>query len=342
MFKFKSHTSTTRIINGSLDSIPWEEAYNIYENAAQQELTAYRAARTEKFYSEYQQERQRRILIQEQFNPEAGSFEGDVDLEFSEPPMSTDEIRRVRQHAGDAALAEHFIKAYQLKSFGMRVVEEALVLYKNHKLNKAGEGGTICGKQYLLDNFNPQDRRALGLYRFLQFNQRSAWLGGPATKEGKRFCGLVPLILYAHKLYNNTPYSSWSRETLHYVVNSQLAEAMLCEPPAMSIERTLELRDLGLTSRGERRSAVTTYMLYNLKGTELDGLNALARIMVLQTWCAHPQNRTKYMVLDPKNWDAMPPPLASSSPFTKPDFHSPTTVPSQSIPGINSDDMWLL
>ena len=340
MLKLK--TTSTRTITGSLDQIPWEEAYNIYENAAQQELAAYRAARTEKYYQEFQQERQRRLLVQESYNPEAGSYEGDLDLEFVEPPLDAEEIRRVRQHAGDAALGQHFVQAYQLKSFGMQVVEQALVVYKNHHINRAGPGGTICGKQYLLDNFKPNDKRALGLYRFLQLNQRSGWLGGPATKEGKRFCGLVPLILYAHRLYNNTPYSQWSRETLHYVVNSQLADAMLCEPPQLSIERALELRDLGLVAKGTRRPATTTYMLYNLKGTELDGLNALAKCMVLQTWCAHPQNRTKYMVLDPKNWDEMPAPLASSSPFAKPEAHTVATVPGGVVAGISADDLWML
>lgn len=319
MINFKSKSKlNTRIINGSLASIPWEEAYRIYENAAALALANYKDAREAHYRDQYEKELTRRNLLQESLNPEAGSYEGDFNLEYSPPPLSAVEIREVRQKGGEEALLEYFIKPYQLKSFGMRVMEEILVVYKNHKLNKAGPGGTICGKQYLLDNFNPKDEKSLGIYRFLQFNQRSAWLGGSATKEGKRFNNLVPLILFAHKLYNNTPYSSWSRETLHYVVNSQLAEAMLLEPPQLSVERKLELRDLGLMAKGERRSAQTTYMLYGLKNTEVGELNNLSKAMLLQTWCAHPTNRTKYMVLDPQNWDEMPTPLVSPDIFKQP------------------------
>ena len=319
MINFKSKSKlNTRIINGSLASIPWEEAYRIYENAATLSLANYRDAREAHYQDQYAKELQRRNLLQEQLNPEAGSYEGDVNLEYSPPAMTTEETREVRQRGGEEALLEYFIKPYQLKSFGMRVMEEILVIYKNHKLNKAGPSGTICGKQYLLDNFDPKDEKSLGIYRFLQFNQRSAWLGGSATKEGKRFNNLVPLILFAHKLYNSIPYNSWSRETLHYVVNSQLAEAMLMEPPTLSTERKLELRDQGLMAKGERRSAQTTYMLYNLKNTEIGELNNLSKAILLQTWCAHPTNRTKYMVLDPKDWDAMPTPLVSPDIFKQP------------------------
>lgn len=31
--------------------------------------------------------------------------------------------------------------------------------------------------------------------------------------------------------------------------------------------------------------------------------------MLAQIWVAHPDNRTKYMVLDPLNWDRVPPAL---------------------------------
>lgn len=183
------------------------------------------------------------------------------------------------------------------------------------------------------DNFRPDDDYALGIYRMLMINQRSSWFTGSATKEAKRFCNLVPLILFAHKQYNNIPYSAWDRETLRYVVNSSLADAMLTPLPELTIERRLELRDIGLMQKGEKRSASSTYTLTGLNNTELGNVNALSRHMCLQTWCAHPTNRTINMVLDPNDWDNMPTPLIGAdvfkhTPNTAPvkDFQLPTTV----------------
>ena len=61
----------------------------------------------------------------------------------------------------------------------------------------------------------------------------------------------------------------------------------------------------------------STYGLYKLGQTELGTLNKLAQMMKCQTWAAHPTNRTKYMVLDPMQWDLMPPSLINISLFTK-------------------------
>jgi hypothetical protein len=331
--------SKAKIINGSLASIPWEEASKIYTNAGNNALHNAILALEAQYDEWYQKERQRRELLAESFNPEAGSFEGDVNLEYKLPELSQDEKRKIINTAGDAALLEFFIKPYQLKSFGMKVMEEILVLYKNHKLNNAGEDGTICGLQYMNDNFDPKDHKALGIYRFLMYNQRSSWLSGSATKEGKRFNNLVPLILFAHKLYNNVDYSRWSRKTLRYVVNSHLCEAMLTELPELTIERALELRDIGLTAKGEKRSALTTYMLYGLNSTELGKVPNLSKIMALQVWCAHPNNRTKYMVLDPKSWDTMPTPLIKTDIFEKP-AGSVWDVPTEPVRSV-SDLPWL-
>lgn len=326
MINFKNKNKSklnTRIVDGSLASVPWEEAYKIYENAASLALADYRDAREEHYKEQFRQEDSRRRLLAASLAPEGGGFEGDVNLEYSPPAMTTEEVREVRQKAGDEALLEYFIKPYQLKSFGMRVMEEILAIYKNHRLNNLGAEGTICGKQYLLDNFDPKDKHALGIYRFLQFNQRSAWLSGPATKEGKKFCNLVPLILFAHKLYNDVPYNRWGRENIHYVVNSQLATAMLAEHPELSVERRLQLRDIGLTAKGEKRSAQTTYMLYGLKGTEVEKLDSLSKAMILQTWCAHPTNRTKYMILDSADWDKMPSALLNAEIFKSAESFKP-------------------
>ena len=90
---------------------------------------------------------------------------------------------------------------------------------------------------------------------------------------------------------------------------------MLATHPELSVERHLQLRDIGLTAKGEKRSAQTTYMLYGLKGTEVEKLDSLSKAMILQTWCAHPTNRTKYMILDSADWDKMPTALLNAEIF---------------------------
>ena len=88
-------------------------------------------------------------------------------------------------------------------------------------------------------------------------------------------------------------------------------------------DKLLELRELGLrmgsstTSEIKDRNPATTYSLYRLGDTVLRNFGALTRIMMLQTWCAHPSNRTKYMVLDPKAWDTVPPPLVAADVFVQ-------------------------
>ena len=180
----------------------------------------------------------------------------------------------------------------------------------------------------------------MGIYRFLMIDARSGYLERMHSGDSKKYCTIVPLILYAHKLYNNVDYSRWERETLHYVVNESLCEAMLTETPELTTERLLELRDIGLVQKGEKRSPMSTYSLYRLGETELKHCNTLVKLMLCQTWAAHPSNRTKYMILDPMNWDKMPVPLVDTNIFKVPktmeaSVHTPISAPKQSV-----DDQW--
>jgi hypothetical protein len=157
--------------------------------------------------------------------------------------------------------------------------------------------------------------------------------------EARKYCTLVPLIMYAHKLYHGVDYARWERESLHFVVNESLCEAMLTETPQLDTERLLELRAIGLMQAGKQRSAVTTYSLYHLGDTELADCNGLVKIMLCQTWAAHPSNRTKYMILDPMNWDKMPTPLIDVNIFKAP---QPTVVLSKPLEATPASDLpWL-
>jgi hypothetical protein len=137
--------------------------------------------------------------------------------------------------------------------------------------------------------------------------------------------------MYAHKLHNQIPYAAWGRKNLQYVVNDSLCQAMLCEPPHLTQEELLTIRDAGLTVRtgakaGESRNPLTQYKLYGIQETEIGHLPELAQSMLTQIWCAHPENRTKYMILDPQNWDRVPPPLIAPTVFKAPVFSNKQDV----------------
>ena len=96
---------------------------------------------------------------------------------------------------------------------------------------------------------------------------------------------------------------------------------MLCEVPEVTREELLDIREMGLVFKtgqkaGTTRNPATTYRLTGINSTKIGGLPELAQTMLSQIWCAHPTNRTKYMVLDPHNWDQIPTPLVSEQLFS--------------------------
>jgi hypothetical protein len=122
---------------------------------------------------------------------------------------------------------------------------------------------------------------------------------------------------------------------------------MLCEVPEMTREEILQARTQGLTYKtgskaGTQRSPLSTFKLYDTTGTKLHKVPELAQTMIAQIWCAHPSNRTKYMVLDPENWDAIPAPLISSDIFgSKPSNDISGGFPKRKSSGDNPDFPWL-
>lgn len=315
----------TKVISKNLESIPFQDIVEIWDTAANQAV----ARATEDLHRAYDAEynaRKKQALAR--LGTSEASFEGDIDIPYELPSIKDRDA--VANRAGNDAIKTQFIKVNHLSSFGVPVLEQIVAKFSKHKLNNLGSDGKICGLQYLKDNLDRNNPRDVGIYRFVMYNTRGDYLSKQTEMPSRQFCGLVPIILYAHKLYNNVPYSSWARETLHYVVNSSLCDAMLSDPGegtasdnyyGLGLETLQDLQNLALmqmnkaTGELKPRSPTTTYSLYRLGDTALAHLPTLAQIMVLQTWCAHPTNRNKYMILDPKAWDTMPPPLVSPAVF---------------------------
>lgn len=189
---------------------------------------------------------------------------------------------------------------------------------------------------------NPQNT---GIYLFTQSNSR--YLQKQACLEGAPYCGLVPLVLAAFKKYQDISYNSWSREGLKYIVNPGLYEAMTEEVPEYTLEELLEFRSTGLTTKsgaraGTVRSAQTTYGLnglpYHLHRDDdlIKGpgqLSQISRMIICQTWCAHPSWRNKYMILNHQDWDSIPDPLVLEDPV-KETFENTTKPSKNSFPDL--------
>jgi hypothetical protein len=156
------------------------------------------------------------------------------------------------------------------------------------------------------------------LWLLLRHPKRSVLLEKQTDLKFRNYSSLVPIIMSAFKRFNNIQYSEWDPTEIFGITDSNLSSAMLFKDiPDFSRQELLEKRGEALliksgTKAGEARNPVTTYSLYLNEESGLTKVPALARIMLFQCWCAHPLNRTQYMVLDPLNWDNIPEPLIST------------------------------
>jgi hypothetical protein len=129
------------------------------------------------------------------------------------------------------------------------------------------------------------------------------------------YSALVPLFLAAFKKYQGVKYSKWIN--IKSVVDKDLYNAMMSEPPSYTADETLSLRELGSTVKtgdkaGTVKNPISTTTITTTGVQEFDDLPRLAKIMLTQVWLAHPSFRHEYMVLDPNNWDSMPKSLIST------------------------------
>lgn len=332
MYNKQRQPSLTRIITADWRTVPWAEADEIYNLAAklaeETALTAYKQQVAEKY--------------------------SDAQLDNLELPNKS----KIRRKAGNKALTEVFIPRYKLDQFGAAMIAqivahlatlsiesmegehlfkfpEALAVTKELGSGMVGVDEpeyqnhvAISGLAFVRQHFKTPEM--MGLYRFLMLDSRGSYLTKQYSGDAKNYCSLVPLILSAFKRYHDIPYMAWNRAELKYVVNPDLCDAMLWEDQTVPMlcsqkSRLLELRDQGLLWKsgekvGTLRNPLYTHTLYGLKGTEFETVPDLAQVMLTQIWCAHPDNRTKYMVLAPHDWDQIPVSLINPTVFVKPTY----------------------
>jgi hypothetical protein len=304
-------------ISKQLKSIPFDKLFDIYEDAADIAEEGAKANVEADFQARLEQ-------MERQYT---ATHEAPSEVSFADriSPLTYDKSE-VRRKAGQKAITDVWMPRYKLGTILLSVMPQimAWLVHKPLRIEEmATAEGKIDGLKIVKHIFDFNDSWQRGLYLFLMLDSRSSYIPSQYKGEGVQFCAMVPLILYAFKLHNKIPYSKWDKQNLRYVVNHSLCKAMLFDYGEPTREQLIQGRERGLTfasgeKAGQMRNATNTYKLWSTRATVFEGMPELVQSMLAQIWCAHPTNRTHYMVLDPKNWDLMPTPLITENIFKRP------------------------
>jgi hypothetical protein len=304
-------------------AVPFDLAAQVYQQAYQLQLETEQEA--------WHQRQQREV---EQLEEDwTSTHEAPAEFNFSDKltEQSAPDFKTPAKRAGERAVVESWVAKYPREILAAQpLVTQYLSRHGTNALvTVEGQIDPKLTTQRIFNGFNHLDDR--GLWIFLQLNSKSGWLPSQYKDPGRQWCTLVPHLLYAFKANHSIPYSRWSRQGLDWAVNRSLCEAMLCDVPEFTVDELLDIRQHGLrvksgSKTGDNRNPATTYKLYGTTHPEFRRLPELAQVMLAQIWCAHPENRTKYMILDPKNWDQMPEPLVTAEIFVAPAAKQKTNV----------------
>ena len=313
-FSKKKAASAGKTILG-LKDIDWAGGNEVYENAAKEAIELNTAAFHQQLDREYKFFIKKKEEAYELMNPESGSFEGNWSDEFPQQPYPPlPDAARIRRAVGQKAFIEQFIVKETLAHTMPKVLPELVELIGGFNVTRNSDG-LVSGLQFCKDHFSTPER--MGMYRLLTLNSKSDIIEKQYKDEGRYYSALVPVIMYAIRKAQGIKYSEWALDEIQYVMHSKLSDAMLWQGTVPPADKLLEDRDIGLryasgVKVGKLRDPVTTYRLYSTNGTVYEGIPELAAVMLSQIWCAHPNNRIKYMVLDPIDWDNVPMPLIST------------------------------
>lgn len=321
-------SSQVTISKRDVATTPWAQGYHVYSDAANLWESTETDAHHQMADALYKQWIQKKESQMEDMDPEAGAYEGNLTDEFPQQPYSVLPNKQAgRRKAGQKAYIA-WLEDLKYGDLSTTILPELMTLVGNlpYKLN---ENGLISGKS-LLSAFS-KDATMLGIYVFLMLDSRSCYLTQQYKGTARPFSSLVPLIPYAIRLVKGVAYTAWDPEEIRLVINNDLADAMLFDlDPKPTRDDILEGREQGLTFAsgkdvGKMRNPVTSFKLFATAGTCFEKTPHLWQVMTSQIWVAHPENRSKYMVLDPLNWDKVPPPLVSVEVFAPSAYQAEAT-----------------
>lgn len=161
-----------------------------------------------------------------------------------------------------------------------------------------------------LDNLGPEQTNEL--YKYLTLSPRSEIIG--KAEDFLEYSALVPLYMYAFKKYNNIAYSTWDKVQLRFSIDKGLYEAMISTPSEEAVgEGFCNLYDYRDQYCYNGLPPQKAWKINLTNNKEFDKLPRLTKVMLCQTWMAHPSLRNEYMILNPYDWDDMPDPLVSTN-----------------------------
>lgn len=221
---------------------------------------------------------------------------------------------------------ETWAAAHNLSIFSNWMLPQMIAYFGSFKVTTV-EGK--CAPLDLLTNNIKGNSWSIGLWRVSTKLRRGLLVKSQNTQP--EYSALVPLILAGLKKYQGIGYEDWNTDGLEHLVEPSLHHAMQCTPPDISLDRLMEIRKQGLTIKtgskaGTMKKATAVWKLTGIQDTELGSVPYLASTMLSQIWVAHPSLRSKYMVLDPVNWDNMPRPLIEVDVIVTPDTPSVSKV----------------
>jgi hypothetical protein len=176
--------------------------------------------------------------------------------------------------------------------------------------------GSVQTPNGLMDATN-----VMALIRMLYFTKRSALLSASQIRA-PRFASFTPLMLYAHKLYNDVPYSSWIKDDKYlgfFLGNTLDLILEVKDIPDLTIDEVIKYRQEALTYKTGKNAGTQapahTYKCVLTTVREMP-LPKPAIMMLLQIWLAHASVRnTESMILDPLDWDNIPDALDAVEPL---------------------------
>ena len=160
------------------------------------------------------------------------------------------------------------------------------------------------------------------LIMFIYYAKRGDLIHGTQNKN-PTLASLTPIFMYAHKLYNDIPYSRWDAkddympQSLGRTLEPILKIDKLPDPKDYDL---VETRNEALTYKSGKRagelSPITGYKCNIRRIGEID-LPNIAMFMILQLWIANASLRNENsMILHPINWGEVPVPFDSTIPET--------------------------
>lgn len=295
----------------SLDSLPLARLFADFSDVqAKQarELDAKREALLEKEKAKF--------LTRWSENNES-SYEGDFEFladQIQAKLASLSGLGSDVSKAQDLVLAE-FAKTWSIPKNADWFFSQMLAKFAQIPLRKNEHG--YSARQLFLDGFTGKPEM-LALLFIAKSTSRGLFLEKQTSLMYRDCSALVPLVMSAFKKMHDIGYQEWDRSEIYGITSPNLTEAMMLPAlPEMTIEDVLADRKAALTvksgkNEGDVRDPTTSYALFPLAESPIHALPKLAQIMMCQTWCAHPVNRSKYMILNPLAWDNIPEPLITS------------------------------